>query len=172
MHVTIRDKNMNADNNFIEDEDDHETLIRWVVFHLGNEAYCVEVEQVAEILRINTILPVPGSPDYVLGITNIRGNIVSVIDGRKRLNLQATDYTDRSRMIVIESENDVVAVVVDDVVDIVDIPESSVNSNPKVKSREDSRYVTGVITDDDNLIIALSAEKFVTENTFDMAAGF
>ena len=159
-------------DNFIDDEETHEPLVRWITFQLGEEVYGVEVKQVREILRINNVLPVPGAPDYVLGITNIRGNVVSVIDGRQRINLQAIENTASSRMIVLESDHDVVAVVVDKVVDVIDFPESSVDSNPKLKSSEDSRYVKGVITHEDKLIIALSTERLITDEQFDMVAGF
>jgi len=161
------------ENNVIDiDESLHEPLIRWVTFKLGTEVYGVAVERVREILKINNILPVPGAPDYVLGITNIRGNVVSVIDGRKRLSLETKEYTEKSRMIILESENDFVAVVVDEVADIVDMLESTLTSNPNIKASEDSRYVTGVFTHDNDLIIALSAERLITKESFDMAAGY
>ena len=102
-----------------DEEEIHEPLIRWITFQLGEEIYGVEVKGVREILRINNILPVPGAPDYVLGITNIRGNVVTVVDGRKRINLQSIEYTECSRMIVLESDDDVVAIVVDNVEDII-----------------------------------------------------
>jgi len=164
--------NIEIDNAFDEDELSHEPLIRWVTFFLGNEIYGVEVKCVREILKINNILPVPGAPDYVLGITNVRGNVVSVIDGRKRLNLELTKSTEKSRMIVLESENEFVAVVVDNVADIVDISESSLDSNPKVKSSEESRYVTGVFSNNDDLIIALNAERLITNESYDVASSY
>lgn len=156
----------------LEEDVIHETLIRWITFQLGDEVYGVEVKGVREILRISDILPVPGAPDYVLGITNIRGNVVTVVDGRKRINLQPIDYTDATRMIVLESCDDVVAIVVDNVADIIDLPESSIDSNPKLKTCQDSRYIDGVVSHSGGLIIILNAERFITDEPCGMAAGF
>ncbi len=160
------------DNDLHDDNEASEPLIRWVTFQLGDEVYGVIVTKVREILRINNISPVPGAPDYIIGITNIRGNVVSVVDGRKRINLSPTETTDLSRMIVMESEDEVVAVVVDKVSNIIDLPESLINSNPKLSVGEESKYISGVISHVDGLMIILDSEKFITDEQCDMAVGF
>ncbi len=152
------------EDNLFEDNDEIcEPLIRWVTFQLGSEIYGVEVKKVREILRINNISPIPGAPDYIVGITNIRGNVVTVIDGRSRINLQAVEYTDLSRMVVMESEDDIVAVVVDRVADIVDLPESLIDTSPKLGNGNSARYISGVISSASELIIILDSEKFITD---------
>ncbi len=113
----------------------------------------------------------PGAPDHIIGITNIRGNVVSVIDGRRRINLPSIEYDDISRMIVMESEDDVVAVVVDKVADIIDLPESLIDSSPKLNNGNCSKYITGVISHLDDLIIILDSERFITDEQCDMASG-
>lgn len=145
----------------LEEDVIHETLIRWIAFQLGDEIYGVEVKRVREILRLSEMLPVPGAPEFVLGITNIRGNVVTVVDGRKRINLQPTDYTDATRMIVMESDDDIIAVVVDNVADIIDLPESSIDLNPRLKTCHNAIYIDGVVTHLDELIIILNVEKFI-----------
>ncbi len=165
-------ENALLENNLFDEDEICEPLIRWVTFQLGQEIYGVVVNNVREILRINNISPVPGAPDYIIGITNIRGNVISVIDGRRRINLSPADYTDLSRMIVMESEDDIVAVVVDRVADIIDLPESSIGSSPKLNKSDRSKYISGVIANSDELIIILDSEKFISEEQYDMASGF
>lgn len=165
-------ENVLLEDNLFDEDEACEPLIRWVTFQLGHEVYGVLVKQVREILRINNISPVPGAPDYIVGITNIRGNVVSVIDGRRRINLPPAEYTDLSRMIVMESEDDIVAVVVDNVTDIIDLPESAIDSSPKLNKSNNSKYVSGVIANSKQLIIILDSEKFITEEQYDMASGF
>ncbi len=160
------------EDNLFDDEQVCEPLIRWVTFQLGQEVYGVVVKNVREILRINNISPVPGAPDYIVGITNIRGNVVSVIDGRSRINLPLAEHTDLSRMIVMESKDDIVAVVVDRVADIIDLPESLVNASPKLAKGSSSKYISGVMSREDELIIILDSEKFITDEQYDMVAGF
>ena len=150
----------------------HEPMVRLITFNLNNENYGIEVSQVREILRINQNFPVPGAPDYVLGITNIRGNVVTIVDARMRFNLPIVEYTDCARMIVIESYGETVAIVVDSVADVIDVPESSIDVNLKVNLSGDSRYISGVVTNADGLIIILNVEKFITEEQLDMVAGF
>ena len=59
-------------------------VLQWVTFQLDRETYGINVMQVQEVLRYTEIAPVPGAPDYVLGIINLRGNVVTVIDTRSR----------------------------------------------------------------------------------------
>ena len=62
-------------------------ILQWVTFRLDNESYGINVMQVQEVLRYTEIAPVPGAPSYVLGIINLRGNVVTVIDTRQRFGL-------------------------------------------------------------------------------------
>ncbi len=64
-------------------------VLQWVTFKLQEETYGINVMQVQEVLRYSEIAPVPGAPSYVLGIINLRGNVVTVIDTRHRFNLSA-----------------------------------------------------------------------------------
>ena len=65
-------------------------VLQWVTYRLGDETYGINVMQVQEVLRYTEIAPVPGAPDYVLGIINLRGNVVTVIDTRARLLIPQT----------------------------------------------------------------------------------
>ena len=159
-------------DNYDDDESLHEPKVRLITFQLENETYGVEVGQVREILRINQTFPVPGAPDFVLGITNIRGNVVTIIDGRKRFSLPSIDYTDTTRMIVVEAQDEMVAIVVDSVSDFIDVPESVIDSKSKIRINGDSRFISGVVTNSDELIIIMNIDKFIIEEQFDMAAGF
>jgi len=162
-------------NDYIEEADIEETQVeieRLITFNLENEKYGVEVNKVREILRVNQSFPVPGAPEFVLGITNIRGNVVTIIDARMRFNLPYIEYTDAARMIVVESQQETVAVIVDSVSDVIDVPKSDIEENMGDNFNGDSRFVSGVVTCCDGLIILLDVEKIITEEQFDIAAGF
>ena len=85
-----------------EEENLEDNVIQWVTFHLDNEVYGITVMQAMEVLRSVEITPVPGAPDYVLGIINLRGNVVTVIDTRKRFSLPSKELDDVSRIVNIE----------------------------------------------------------------------
>ena len=89
--------NMKAQSN-------EDPMLQWVTFRLDGETYGVNVMQVQEVLRYTVIAPVPGAPDYVLGIINLRGNVVTVIDTRKRFSLGEGDISDSTRIVIVETD--------------------------------------------------------------------
>ena len=77
----------------------NDSIIQWVTFRLADEIYGINVMQVQEVLRVSEIAPVPGAPHYVLGIINLRGNVVTVIDTRCRFALGQREVDGNSRII-------------------------------------------------------------------------
>jgi purine-binding chemotaxis protein CheW len=138
-------------------------IIRWVTFRLENEKYGINVMQVQEVLRVTEIAPVPGAPDYVLGIINLRGNVVTVIDTRKRFGLQTKDMDDSTRIVIIESENQVVGILVDSVAEVVDIRTSEIEQAPNVGTEESAKFIQGVSSIDGELLILVDLNKLLTD---------
>lgn len=143
-----------------EEGQGQEPVGRWITFRLASESYAIDVIQVREILRVFKVLPVPGSPSYVLGITNIRGSVVTVVDGRARFSLPPHEHDEDTRLIVLESEDEVAGVIVDSVSDVLDLPVSAIDTNPRLNAQDGSKYIKGVVNDASGLIIILSIEKF------------
>jgi purine-binding chemotaxis protein CheW len=137
--------------------------IQLVTFRLKDETYGINVMQVQEVLRVGEIAPVPGAPHYVLGIINLRGNVVTVIDTRVRFGLPASSIDDLSRIIVIESEAQVVGILVDSVAEVADLTASEIDSAPNVGNEESSRYIQGVASRDNNLLIVVDLNKLLSE---------
>ena len=155
-----------------------EPKVRLITFQLKNEVYGVEVCNVREILLLNQSFPVPGAPHFVMGITNIRGNVLTIIDARKRFNLPGIDlkdseYSESARMIVMESGEATAAVLVDSVSDVIDVEKESIDLNPKIKVHGESMYISGVVTNPEGLVIILNVEEFLAEDGpgMDMAVG-
>ena len=94
-------------------ENSNDPILQWVTFRLEEETYGINVMQVQEVLRISEIAPVPGAPIYVLGIINLRGNVVTVIDTRKRFGLNPHELDDNSRIVIIETDKQVFGILVD-----------------------------------------------------------
>jgi purine-binding chemotaxis protein CheW len=148
-------------------EEDEESgggpLIQFVTFILMDEIYGINVMQVQEVLRITEIAPVPGAPTYVLGIIDLRGNVVTVIDTRTRFGLPTKEVDDASRIIVIESEKQVVGILVDAVAEVVELRETEIDAAPNVGTEESSRYIQGVATQEDSLLILVDLNKLLTD---------
>ena len=139
-------------------------ISQWVTFFLDGETYGVDVLQVQEVLRVSEISPVPGAPEYVLGIINLRGNIVTVIDTRQRFGLRPKELDDLSRIIIIEVASNVIGILVDSVAEVVYLHESSMESAPNVGSGEGSRYIQGVCNRENQLLILVDLNKLLADD--------
>jgi len=146
-------------------------IVQWVTFRLAEEVYGINVMQVQEVLRVSEIAPVPGAPHYVLGIINLRGNVVTVIDTRIRLGLPTTEVTDSTRIVIIETARHVVGILVDCVAEVVDVATSEVESAPNVGSDDSANYIQGVASRENELLILVDLNKLLTDEEWDELAG-
>ncbi|MFB9887541.1 chemotaxis protein CheW [Balneatrix alpica] len=142
----------------------NDTVLQWVTFRLDREVYGVNVMQVQEVLRYTDIAPVPGAPSYVLGIINLRGNVVTVIDTRQRFGLVPAEITDNSRIIIIEVNHQVVGILVDAVAEVVYLSQSEIESPPALGNEESAKFIHGVCHKNDRLLILVELDKLMTED--------
>jgi purine-binding chemotaxis protein CheW len=140
----------------------NDSVIQWVTFFLDNEKYGIKVMQVQEVLRMTEIAPVPGAPDYVLGIINLRGNVVTVIDTRKRFGLQEKDADDATRIVIIEAGDQVIGILVDSVAEVAELRASQIEATPNVGSDESSKFIQGVSSQNDQLLILVDVDKLLS----------
>ncbi|MEG3768436.1 chemotaxis protein CheW [Alteromonas sp. 14N.309.X.WAT.G.H12] len=146
---------------------DNDEVLQWVTYRLGDETYGINVMQVQEVLRYTEIAPVPGAPDYVLGIINLRGNVVTVIDTRARFGLASTDVTDNTRIVIIESDEQVVGILVDSVAEVVYLKSSEIDSAPNVGTEESAKFIQGVSNRDGELLILVDLNKLLSDEEWD-----
>jgi len=157
-------------SNVVAKANSNDDVVQWVTFRLADETYGINVMQVQEVLRISEIAPVPGAPHYVLGIINLRGNVVTVIDTRIRLGLATSEVTDSTRIVIIETARHVVGILVDCVAEVVDVAASEVESAPNVGSDESANYIQGVTSRDNELLILVDLNKLLTDEEWDELA--
>jgi purine-binding chemotaxis protein CheW len=150
----------------------NDPMIQLVTFKLEEETYGVNVMQVQEVLRVTEIAPVPGAPYFVLGIINLRGNVVTVIDTRGRFGLSTADLTDNSRIVIIEGEGQVVGILVDSVAEVVELRESQIDTAPNVGNEETARYIQGVYTREGSLLIVVDINRLLTDEEWSGMGGF
>ncbi len=143
--------------------DESNAVTQWVTFRLADETYGVNVMQVQEVLRMTEIAPVPGAPSYVLGIINLRGNVVTVMDTRQRFALPQKESDDATRIVIIEAGEQVVGILVDSVAEVVYLQPSDIESAPNVGNEESSRYIQGVANRDEGLLILVDLDRLLTD---------
>ncbi|WP_290610989.1 chemotaxis protein CheW [Arsukibacterium sp. UBA3155] len=142
-------------------------VFQWVTFRLQEETYGINVMQVQEVLRYTEIAPVPGAPGYVMGIINLRGNVVTVIDTRARFGLEAGDVTDNSRIVIIEAERQVIGILVDSVAEVVYLKQSEVDTAPNVGTDESARFIQGVSNREGELLILVDLNKLLNDEEWE-----
>ncbi len=141
----------------------NDSILQFVTFRLDDEIYGINVMQVQEVLRVTEIAPVPGAPHYVLGIINLRGNVVTVIDTRERLGLDAKEVDESTRIVIIEADKMVVGILVDAVAEVVDLRTSEIESAPNVGNDESSKYIQGVVSREGELLILVDLNKLLND---------
>ncbi|MFN3919284.1 MAG: chemotaxis protein CheW [Methylohalobius sp.] len=137
--------------------------VQWVTFRLGNETYGINVMQVQEVLRVSEIAPVPGAPDYVIGIINLRGNVVTVVDTRRRFGLPPKEPDSASRIVIVEAAGQVIGILVDSVAEVVEFRSTEIEAAPNVGHEDSARYIQGVTSRDGKLLILVDLNKFLSE---------
>ena len=106
---------------------------KFLTFSLGREDYGLEISYVIEIIGLQEITEVPGLPDYVRGIINLRGKIIPVMDVRLRFKKEAREYDDRTCTVVVDIKGVLVGLIVDRVAEVLVIDEAEIVPPPQFK---------------------------------------
>ena len=114
-----------------------------VFFELGSEHYAIDSMGVREIIRMQAITKIPGAPESVLGVINLRGKVTPVLDLRKRLGLLANGESQETRIMVVEVEGQYVGLVVDGVSEVSRIPSSAVEPTSTIVAAASGLHTGG-----------------------------
>ncbi|MDC7807286.1 chemotaxis protein CheW [Luteimonas sp BLCC-B24] len=133
----------------------------YLSFTLGDEHYGVDILKVQEIRGYDAVTRLPDAPEYIKGVINLRGTIVPVIDLRLKLRLAEARYDSFTVMIVLNVENRVVGIVVDSVSDVVPLTDEQVRATPEFGAAVDTRFIAGIGTLDEKMLILLDIETLL-----------
>ena len=154
---------MTADSpkNAAAEAESHQIL----TFVLGTETYGVDILCVQEIRGWSAVTKIPNSPPHVLGVLNLRGSIVPIVDLRKRFSLQQAEYTALTVIIVLSvrsaSGRRDFGVVVDGVSDVVDVQAAAVRPTPDLGSRAATEHIRGLVPLDDRMLVLLDIDRLI-----------
>jgi purine-binding chemotaxis protein CheW len=132
-----------------------------VGFKIGKETFGVPIGLVHEIVRVPEITAVPDAPDYIEGVINLRGKIVSIIDLRKRFGEKEINRNKKNRILVAEVEGKLVGLIVDAASEVLKMPHADIEDPPNVFEEGELNYVTGVGKLKDRLIILIELTKIL-----------
>ncbi len=135
----------------------------YLTFRLGNEVFAVSTNKVLNILEMCRITEVPKAPEYMLGIINLRGSILPVIDLRKKLELSSTSHTASTCIIVIDFTIDGESVLVGGVVDavqaVLEFEISEILPPPSIGNKYRNEFITGIYKFNDSVIMILDVDS-------------
>ena len=137
-------------------------LLQLVGFQLDDEEYGIDILKVQEINRITEITKIPQSPDFVEGVINLRGNVIPIIDLRKRFNMPHKEYDKRIRIVVGEIGDRTVGFIVDAVSEIIRLPADKIEPAPNISADDKAEYILGVGKLDDKLLMLLDIDKILS----------
>jgi purine-binding chemotaxis protein CheW len=129
-----------------------------VTFFLGDASFGIDTRQVQDVVRVGLITPVHHAPDYVIGIRNLRGRIVTVIDLKERLELGNVAVNEESRIIIIDSQSELIGLLVDHVAEIISIDRDQLDVPPANVHGVQSRVLSGVCKGSDRLVAVLNLD--------------
>ena len=126
-----------------------------VIFGLADEHYGVDINAVQAIIKMQPITKIPHAPSCVVGVTNLRGKVLPVMDLRQRFNLTAQKDTRDSRIVVVLLDSAEVGMVVDSVSEVLTLLETDIEPTPSMAVDIDSGFITGIARLDERLVILL-----------------
>jgi purine-binding chemotaxis protein CheW len=137
--------------------------IQLVVFTIGDEEFGVEINQVREIVKLVAITRMPKSPVFIDGVVNLRGQIITVIDLAKRLDLPSRGKTESTRIMVVEVGENTVGMIVDSVSEVLRLSTDDIEDIPSLLNTEvHERYLRGVGKCNDRLLILLDLNEVLS----------
>ena len=135
----------------------------FLTFRLGAESYGIEILKVQEIRGYETPTAIANAPAFIKGVINLRGVIVPVLDLRVKFQLEQASYDDFTVVIILNVADRVVGVVVDSVSDVLTLAVDLIRPAPEFASATfDTKYITGLATIDDRMLILLDIERLMT----------
>ncbi len=150
-----------------EDIEKDDLRNRFLTFHLGEESYGIEISQITEIIVMQQITKVPDLPESIIGVVNLRGKVISVMDMRKRFHLQSREYDDRTCIIVVDINSISIGLVVDTVSEVLTIEESQISPPPAIHSGIKNNYVMGLGKVGREVKILLNIDKIFYDEEFE-----
>lgn len=132
-----------------------------VGFRIGKETFGVPIGIVHEIVRVPEITAVPDAPDFVEGVINLRGKIISIVDLRKRFGETQIEPSRKNRILVAEIDRKMVGLIVDAASEVIRLPQGEIEAPPEVFTENELKYVTGLGKLNGRLIILVDLAKIL-----------
>jgi len=146
---------------------------QYLTFELEDEVFALDIAKVREVLDFTLIAKVPQTPDFMLGVINLRGTVVPVVDMRLKFGMTRTETTVNTCIIIVEievdGENTVLGALVDSVQEVMDLDPDQIEPAPRIGTRLNTKFIKGMGKRDNHFIIILDIDKIFSSDELAMA---
>jgi purine-binding chemotaxis protein CheW len=158
-------------HNFNSEKDNEQAVVKsekYLTFNLSGEQYGLEILKVKEIIGLMEITRVPRIPDFVRGVINLRGKVIPIINLRKKFNMESTEDTEQTCIIIVdvmqENVSFLMGIIVDSVSEVLDISEDSIEETPTFGTSVSTVFIKGLAKTKDGIKILLNIKEVLTTN--------
>ena len=150
-----------------------EEITAYLSFRLAEETFAVHVNHVQSIMEMVEITHIPDAPHYMLGVINLRGEVLPVIDAREKLHMQVSEFTTRTSIIVLEvnigKQAMRIGALVDDVLEVFNLERNEMKQPPELGSHYKSAYIVGMVEHENKFTLILNVNKiFSSEDLIEL----
>ena len=141
----------------------NQEITKVLTFNIGEQVYGIEIPYVVEIIEVSPITAVPGVPDYIKGIINVRSKIVPVVNIRSRFGKPEIPFTDRTCVIHVSTGDVSVGLIVDSVADVIPITEMHISRTPELNNINQSKFIKFILEMNDGIKLVLDVAKLIDD---------
>ena len=160
--LTVMNQNLPTEfEQTVQDQTESKDEDQFLTFVLQDEVYGLDILKVQEIRGWTKVTQMPNSPDFIRGVMNLRGAIVPILDLRRRFNMDETEFTMQTVVVVVNVQQRTIGMIVDQVSDVVDIDEKSIRQAPDFGTSIDSSFIKGLVPVNEKMIILLNVDEML-----------
>lgn len=142
---------------------------QFVVFTINGEEFGLNIENISSIERMLDIFKIPNTPDYIEGLANLRGKVLTIFNLRRRFNLASPEFDENTKIIITNTSASEIGIIVDGVREIIKVEDDEFDPAPQALNNVRDRFLSGTAKVGDRLILMLDLEKVLTEEEIKLA---
>jgi purine-binding chemotaxis protein CheW len=132
---------------------------RFLAFSLNDEEFAIPLLNVKEVIAMPDITPIPYTPQHFLGIMNLRGQVISIVDLRVKFKMKKAEKTQETTVVICDFDTFSLGVVVDSVNSVMTLTQADISAKPEIESTINSSFITGVTRRDKKLVVLINLAK-------------
>ena len=140
---------------------------KFLVFLLDNQEFAIAIRYVVDIINVQPVTRVPACPEYVCGITNLRGKVIPIIDVRIRFGKEPRDYTERTCIIVVEIGDVSVGMIIDSVAEVLTLEDDAISPPPSFIKVVEAKFIEGIATTETGVKLILDCKAVLDESNLE-----